>query len=69
VPEPIFEKTIELPLGYSLTARARPSTIKRTVVRLLPWAVYAMMPSGRRARLALGVARRVSPIMKQKLRR
>jgi hypothetical protein len=68
MPEPIFEKTIVLPLGYSLTARARPSTIRRTAIRLVPWAIYAMMPTGRRARLALGVARRVSPIMKQKVR-
>ncbi len=68
MPEPIFEKTFPLPLGYTFTARARPSTIKRTVIRLLPWALFAMMPTGRRARLALMVARKVSPLMRQKIR-
>jgi hypothetical protein len=65
-PEPIFEKSLALPLGYVLTARARPSTMRRTAIRLLPWAVYAMLPPGRRARLALSVARRFSPLVKQK---
>ncbi|MBI2723627.1 MAG: hypothetical protein HYX50_01055 [Chloroflexi bacterium] len=69
MPEPIFEKSVRLPLGYSFTARARPSTIKRTAVRLLPWAIYAMLPEGRLARVAFGGARRLSPLMKQKIRR
>ena len=67
MPNPTFEKSIELPLGYSFTARARPASIKRTVLRLLPWAIYAAMPAGRRANLALRIARRVSPLMKQKI--
>jgi len=66
-PEPVFEKSVSLPMGYVFTARARPSTVKRTVIRLLPWAVYAMLPPGRRARLALSVARRFSPLVKQKI--
>lgn len=66
--DPIFEKSFPLPLGYTFTARARPSTVKRTVIRLLPWAVYAMLPTGRRAKLALGVARKISPLMRQKIR-
>jgi hypothetical protein len=66
-PEPVFEKTIRLPMGYAFTARARPSTMKRTVVRLLPWAVYAMLPPGRRAKIALAAARRFSPLVKQKV--
>ncbi len=65
-PEPVFEKTVSLPLGYAFTARARPSSVRRTVFRLLPWAVYAMMPPGRRARMALSFARRFSPLVKQK---
>jgi hypothetical protein len=68
-PEPIFERTIELPLGYTFTARARPSTIRRTAIRLLPWALYAAMPAGRGSKIALLVAQRVSPLVKQRMRR
>ncbi len=64
--EPIFEKTVSMPLGYVFTARARPSTVRRTVIRLLPWAMYAMLPPGRRARTALAVAKRFSPLVRQK---
>ena len=64
--EPIFEKTVSMPLGYVFTARARPSTVRRTIIRLLPWAMYAMLPPGRRARMALAVARRFSPLVRQK---
>ena len=64
--EPIFEKTVSMPLGYVFTARARPSTVRRTVIRLLPWAMYAMLPPGRRARMALAVAKRFSPLVRQK---
>ena len=67
-PEPVFEKSIELPLGYSFTARARPSTIRRTVIKLLPWALYAAMPQGRGAKLALMLAMRMAPMMKRKVR-
>lgn len=65
--EPLFEKSIALPLGYVFTARARPSTVRRTVLRLLPWAVYAMLPPGHRARLALSFAKRFSPLMRQRI--
>jgi hypothetical protein len=64
--EPIFEKTISMPLGYAFTARARPSTVRRTIIRLLPWAVFAMLPPGRRARIVRSVARRFSPLVRQK---
>ncbi len=67
MPEPVFEKTVALPLGYVFTARARPSTIRRTVFRLLPWAVYAMMPPGRLARITMRVAKRLSPLWKQRI--
>jgi hypothetical protein len=69
-PEPIFEKAIEIkPIGYTLSFRARPSTIRRTVVRLLPWAIYAALPSGSRtSKFALIAARRFSPMVRQKLR-
>ena len=55
-----------MPLGYVFTARASPSTVRRTVIRLLPWAMYAMLPPGRRARMALAVAKRFSPLVRQK---
>ena len=64
--EQIFEKTLNLPLGYVVTARARPSTVRRTVLRLLPWALYAAMPKGRPARAALSAARRISPLLRQR---
>jgi hypothetical protein len=63
--EPIFEKSMKLPYGYVFTARARPSTVKRTLLRLLPWAVYVALPQGRVAKAAFFVATRVSPLMKQ----
>jgi len=66
MPEQTFEKTISLPMGYVVTARARPSTVRRTVLRLLPWAIYAAMPKGRRAGIALSVARRISPLVRQR---
>jgi hypothetical protein len=68
-PEPIFEKSIEIKLiDYTLSFRARPSTVRKTVVRLLPWALYAALPQGRMSKLALGAARRLSPMVRQKLR-
>ncbi|HZP57773.1 MAG TPA: hypothetical protein VFC53_09505 [Dehalococcoidia bacterium] len=68
-PEPIFEKSWEIrPIGYTLSVRARPSTIRRTVVALLPWALYAALPEGRLARGAFALAKRVSPLAKQKIR-
>lgn len=67
--DPYFEKSIKLPLGYAFTARARPSTIRKTAIKLLPWALYAAMPQGRGAKIALAVATRLSPMMKQKIRK
>jgi len=64
--EPVFEKTVSMPLGYVFTARARPSTVRRTIIRLLPWAMYAMLPPGRRARMALAFAKRFFPLVRQK---
>ena len=45
--EPIYEKSITLPFGFSIRGRARPSTLRRTVVGLLPWALWAVMPGGK----------------------
>ena len=67
--EPVFEKSIEFkPLGYTLSFRARPSTIRRTVLRLLPWAMYIALPEGRAARLAFSVAKRTAPLAKRNMR-
>jgi hypothetical protein len=65
--EPIYEKTIVLPLGYVFTARARPSSIRRTVFKLLPWALVAMAPAGRSSKVAQTVAKRLSPLAKYKI--
>jgi hypothetical protein len=69
-PEPIFEKSIEIkPIGYTFSFRARPSTVRSTVLHLLPWAVYIALPQqGRISKIALGAARRLSPMVKQKVR-
>jgi hypothetical protein len=68
-PEPIFEKSLEIkPIGFTLSFRARPSTVRRTVVRLLPWAIYAALPQGRMSKVALIAARRFSPMVRQKVR-
>ncbi len=68
VNEPLFEKTFELPLGYVFTARARPATIKRTVIRLLPWALVVALPQGRAAKAAAFAANRLSPMLRQTIR-
>ncbi len=69
MPEPILEKTFELPLDYTLTFRATPRSIARTVIRLLPWAVVAMLPAGKRpARIATAVASRISPLARYSLK-
>lgn len=66
-PEPIYERTFTLPLGYSFTARARPFSVRRTVVKLLPWAIVAALPTGRPTNIATKLARRTSPLTKYKL--
>jgi len=67
--DPILEKSLSLPLGYVATVRLRPTTVRRAAIGVLPWALYVMMPAGRREKLALSVARRVSPLIRQKSRR
>lgn len=68
-PEPIIEKSLEIrPIGYTFSFRARPSTVRRTIVRLLPWAIYAALPQGRMSKVALIAARRLSPMVRQKVR-
>jgi hypothetical protein len=66
--DPIYEKTVVLPLGYVFTARARPSSIRRTAFKLLPWALVAMAPAGRGSKIAQSVAKRLSPLAKYKIR-
>ena len=66
--EPIYEKSIPLPLGYVFTARARPSSIRRTAFKLLPWALVAMAPAGRGSKIAQSVAKRLSPLTKYSIR-
>ena len=66
--EPLYEKSFALPLGYVFTARARPSSIRRTAIKLLPWALVAMAPAGRTSRIAQSLAKRLSPMAKYKIR-
>jgi len=67
--EPVFEKSIEIkPIGYTFSVRLRPSTVRRTIVRLLPWAVFVALPQGRASKLAYFFANRLTPLAKQKIR-
>jgi hypothetical protein len=67
--EPVYERAIDLPFDYVVTLRATPATVRRTLLRLLPWALVAMTPGGgRRARIALAAARRLSPLVRLRLR-
>ena len=67
--DPILEGSLDVPqIGYSLSARLRPAPIKTTLIRLLPWALYAAVPRhGRLSKLSLSMAQRFSPLMKQKM--
>lgn len=67
-PEPIFERSVQLPFGYVITARARPSTMKRTVVKLLPWALFVALPGGKAKLAGRVLANRISPLLNQKIR-
>jgi hypothetical protein len=67
-PEPIFERSVGLPFGYVITARARPSTVRRTVLRLLPWAIFVALPGGRAKTIGAAIANRLSPLARQKVR-
>jgi len=65
--EPVFERSLHVrPIDYTITVRARPATIRRTVFRLLPWALYIALPEGRLSRYGLAFARRVSPLARRR---
>ena len=67
--EPIVKKTLELPFDYTITFRASPHTIRKTIFRLLPWAIVAMLPgSSRSSRIVKRAATFVSPLVKQRMR-
>jgi hypothetical protein len=64
----VIERSIDLPFGYAFSVRARPSSVRSTVLKLLPWAVVFAFPRGGTAsRFAIMAASRVSPLMKQTL--
>lgn len=65
--DPIFERNVEVrPIGYTLSVRLRPATVRRTVLYLLPWAAYLALPQGRAARVMFALASRISPLVRQK---
>ena len=64
--DPVFEKSLTIkPIDHVITVRARPATIKRTLLLLMPWAVYIALPEGKLARMAFSVAKRISPLAKR----
>jgi hypothetical protein len=64
--EPVFEKSLTIkPIDHVITVRARPATIRRTLLMLVPWAVYIALPEGKFARMAFSLAKRVSPLAKR----
>jgi hypothetical protein len=63
-----FEKTIQLPMSYVFVARIRPASVKRTTLRLLPWAFVAMLPGKRQTKVASAIAKRLSPLYKYGIR-
>jgi hypothetical protein len=68
-PEPFFEKNVEFrAIGYTFSFRARPSTIRRTFLKLLPWALYLALPKGRMSGVVHGVAQRFAPLVRQRSR-
>lgn len=65
--EPIIKKTFDLPYNHVISVRVTPWTVKRTVIKLLPWALVAMIPAGtRKTKWLRGAATFVSPLMKQR---
>ena len=64
--DPVFEKSLTIkPIDHVITVRARPATIRRTLLLLMPWALYIALPEGKLARMAFSVARRISPLAKR----
>lgn len=64
--DPVFEKSLTIkPIDHVITVRARPATIKHTLLLLMPWALYIALPEGKLARMAFSVARRISPLAKR----
>ena len=64
--DPVFEKSLTIkPIDHVITVRARPATIRRTLLLLMPWALYIALPEGKLARMAFSVAKRISPLAKR----
>jgi hypothetical protein len=67
--DPVFEKSLTIkPIDHVITVRARPATIRRTLLLLMPWALYIALPEGKLARMAFSVAKRISPLAKRTMR-
>lgn len=66
--EPVIRKTINLPYDYRFTFQATPWTIRRTLILLVPWAIVAMLPSGKPSKTATAIASKISPFVKQVFR-
>jgi hypothetical protein len=64
--DPVFEKSLTIkPIDHVITVRAHPATIRRTLLLLMPWALYIALPEGKLARMAFSVAKRISPLAKR----
>jgi hypothetical protein len=64
--EPLIKKTIELPYNFVFSMKVTPWSVKRTVFKLLPFAVVAMLPkTGKLAFVRKRVATKTS-LLKQR---
>lgn len=63
-----FEVSVPLPYNYALSGRIRPSTVRKTALMLLPWALWYVLPQGRLRLIAFGAASRYSPLLRGRLK-
>jgi hypothetical protein len=66
--EPLIKKTFELPYNFVFSVKVTPWTMKRTVFKLLPWAIVAMLPKSGKMRFVRGRMAALSPLLKQRSR-
>jgi hypothetical protein len=64
----LVQASIPLPFNYAFTARLKPSTVKKTALMLVPWAIYMVLPKGKARQVAFVAASRVSPLARPRVK-